>query len=50
MVVDDPKHEHLFDTNSAFNLGFVFEEGNEEFASKDSNNRLTDLGCLSLNR
>jgi hypothetical protein len=49
MVVDDPKHEHLFDTNSAFNLGFVFEEGNEEFASKDSTNRLTDLGCLSLN-
>jgi hypothetical protein len=50
MAVDDPKCEHLFDANSAFSLGFVFGEGNKEFASKDSNNRLTDLGCLSLNR
>ena len=32
------------------NLGFIYEEGNEDFAKKDSNGKLTNLGILSLER
>jgi hypothetical protein len=31
-------------------LGFIYEEGGEDFTKKDTNGKLTNLGILSLER
>jgi hypothetical protein len=40
---------HLVE-DTIFNLGFVYEEGNDDFSKNDTNGKLTNLGILNLHR
>jgi hypothetical protein len=43
------RYRHLLD-KSIFNLGFLYEDGDNNFSSADSTSSLTNLGILSQER
>jgi hypothetical protein len=49
MLADGSPYSHLLDDN-IFNSGFFYEEGDDGFKVKDSNNQMTNLGKLSHQR
>jgi hypothetical protein len=49
MLADGSPYSHLLEDN-IFNLGFFYEEGDDGFKVKDSNNQMTNLGKLSHQR
>ena len=43
------RYGHLLE-DTIFNLGFFYEEGNDDFSKNDTNGKLTNLGSLNLQR